>query len=69
VLQPALSMVGEVMTAARDAAAGVGGMVPVTVDDAVLIAVRPDQITPTAVRFFGLEKPEAGVIPELFPGV
>jgi hypothetical protein len=57
------------VTAARDAAAGVGGMVLVTVDDAVLIAVRPDEITPTAVRLFDLEKPEAWAIPELFPGV
>jgi hypothetical protein len=44
-------------------------VVLLTVDDAVLIAVRPDQITPKAVRSFGLEKPEAGAIPELFPGV
>jgi hypothetical protein len=57
------------VTAARDTAAGVGGMVLVTVDDAVLIAVRPDEITPTTVRFFGLEKPEGWAIPELFPGV
>jgi hypothetical protein len=37
--------------------------------DAVLIAVRLDEITPPAARFFDLEKPEAGAISELFPGV
>jgi hypothetical protein len=57
------------VTAARDAAAGVGGLVLVTVDGAVLIAVRPDAIKPAAARFFGLEKPEAWAIPERFPGV
>jgi hypothetical protein len=57
------------VTGARDAAAGVGGLVLVTLDDAVLIAVRPDAIRPAAARFFGLEKPEAWAIPERFPGV
>jgi hypothetical protein len=41
----------------------------VTVDELVLIAVRPDAITPRGARFFGLEKPEAWTIRELFPGV
>ena len=57
------------VTAARDAAAGLGGLVLVTVGDDVLIAVRPDAIRPAAARFFGLEKPEAWAIPEGFPGV
>jgi hypothetical protein len=55
--------------AARDSAAGLGGVVLLTVGDRVLMAVRPDQLKPAAARFFGLEKPEAWAIPEHFPGV
>ena len=55
--------------AVRGAAAAIGGLVLVTVDDAVLMVVRPDQMKAATARFFGLEKPEAWAIPDVFSAV
>jgi hypothetical protein len=55
--------------AARDAAAGLGGLVLVCVADRVLLAVRPADLRPAVAHYFGLEKPEAWAIADRFSGV